>query len=116
LTAIPFADFPKNFSRRFFILHFSKTHCGMGILPMPRGLTVPQTWHRWFLPVFSFLFREGGKFGGGGERGFGDIVPALNDKTWTDLDTALQIRLKRAFVSLQIIRKVPGRMGSGKDI
>jgi hypothetical protein len=34
-----------------------------------------------------------------------DIVPALNGKVWADLDTALQIRLKRAFVSLQVIRK-----------
>ncbi len=34
-----------------------------------------------------------------------DIVPDLNDKFWNDLDTALQIRLKRAFVSVQVIRK-----------
>lgn len=34
-----------------------------------------------------------------------DIVKELNGKAWVDLDTALQIRLKRAFVSLQVIRK-----------
>lgn len=34
-----------------------------------------------------------------------DIAPELNGKAWNDLDTALQIRLKRAFVSVQVIRK-----------
>ena len=34
-----------------------------------------------------------------------DIVPELNGRQWVDLDTALQIRLKRSFVSLQVIRK-----------
>ena len=34
-----------------------------------------------------------------------DIATDLNGKDWEDLDTALQIRLKRAFVSVQVIRK-----------
>ena len=34
-----------------------------------------------------------------------DIVEELNGKTWKDLPTALQIRLKRAFVSVEVIRK-----------
>jgi hypothetical protein len=34
-----------------------------------------------------------------------DIASELNEKQWKDLDTALQIRLKRAFVSVQVIRK-----------
>lgn len=34
-----------------------------------------------------------------------DIAPALNGCTWNTIDTALQVRLKRAFVSLQVIRK-----------
>lgn len=34
-----------------------------------------------------------------------DIAEELNDKEWKDLDTALQIRLKRATVSVQVIRK-----------
>lgn len=34
-----------------------------------------------------------------------DIAPELNDKSWNDLDTALQIRLKRSFVSVQVIRR-----------
>jgi hypothetical protein len=34
-----------------------------------------------------------------------DIATELNGKQWRDLDTALQIRLKRAFVSVQVIRK-----------
>jgi hypothetical protein len=34
-----------------------------------------------------------------------DIAPELNGKKWQDLDTALQIRLKRAFVSVQVIRR-----------
>lgn len=34
-----------------------------------------------------------------------DIVKELNGATWVDLDTALQIRLKRSFVSLQVIRQ-----------
>jgi len=34
-----------------------------------------------------------------------DIAEELNDKCWNDLDTTLQVRLKRAFVSVQVIRK-----------
>jgi hypothetical protein len=34
-----------------------------------------------------------------------DIAEELNDKKWSELDTALQIRLKRAFVSVQVIRR-----------
>ncbi len=34
-----------------------------------------------------------------------DIVEELNDKTFDDLGTALQIRLKRAFVRVEVIRK-----------
>jgi hypothetical protein len=34
-----------------------------------------------------------------------DIVTALNGKSYTDLPTALQIRLKRAFVRVEVIRK-----------
>jgi hypothetical protein len=34
-----------------------------------------------------------------------DIAPELDGKQWKDLDTALQIRLKRAFVSVQVIRR-----------
>jgi hypothetical protein len=34
-----------------------------------------------------------------------DIATELNGKEWADLDTALQFRLKRAFVSVQVIRK-----------
>lgn len=34
-----------------------------------------------------------------------DIAPELNKKHWKDLDTALQIRLKRSFVSVQVIRR-----------
>lgn len=34
-----------------------------------------------------------------------DIVTALNGKTYADLPTALQIRLKRAFVRVEVIRK-----------
>lgn len=34
-----------------------------------------------------------------------DIATELNGRDWKDLDTALQIRLKRAFVSVQVIRR-----------
>ena len=34
-----------------------------------------------------------------------DIVEELNDKTWDDLPLALQIRLKRAFVRVEVVRK-----------
>lgn len=34
-----------------------------------------------------------------------DIVPELNGKTFEDLGTALQIRLKRAFVRVEVVRK-----------
>lgn len=34
-----------------------------------------------------------------------DIVPELNGCTWDDLGTALQIRLKRAFVRVEVVRK-----------
>jgi Protein of unknown function DUF262 len=34
-----------------------------------------------------------------------DIATELNNKGWNELDTALQIRLKRAFVSVQVIRR-----------
>jgi hypothetical protein len=34
-----------------------------------------------------------------------DIASELDGKEWKDLDTALQIRLKRAFVSVQVIRR-----------
>lgn len=34
-----------------------------------------------------------------------DIVKVLNGKTWDDLGTALQIRLKRAFVRVEVVRK-----------
>ncbi len=34
-----------------------------------------------------------------------DIVPELNGRTYDDLGTALQIRLKRAFVRVEVVRK-----------
>lgn len=34
-----------------------------------------------------------------------DIVPELNGKTYADLGTALQIRLKRSFVRVEVVRK-----------
>lgn len=34
-----------------------------------------------------------------------DIVPALNGLTWNDLPTSLQIRLKRAFIRVEVVRK-----------
>jgi hypothetical protein len=34
-----------------------------------------------------------------------DIIPALNGKTYTDLGTALQIKLKRSFVRTEVVRK-----------
>jgi len=34
-----------------------------------------------------------------------DIVPELNGKTFDDLGTALQLRLKRAFVRVEVVRK-----------
>jgi hypothetical protein len=34
-----------------------------------------------------------------------DIVPELNGKTFDDLGTALQIRLKRAFIRVEVVRK-----------
>lgn len=34
-----------------------------------------------------------------------DIVPELNGKSWDDLGTALQIKLKRAFVRVEVVRK-----------
>lgn len=34
-----------------------------------------------------------------------DIIKELDGKKWVDLDSALQIRLKRSFVTLQVIRK-----------
>ncbi|CAO3362190.1 DUF262 domain-containing protein [Azospirillum melinis] len=34
-----------------------------------------------------------------------DIVEGLNGKTWDDLGVALQIRLKRAFVRVEVVRK-----------
>ncbi len=34
-----------------------------------------------------------------------DIVESLNGKTWNDLGTALQIRLKRAFVRVEVVRQ-----------
>ncbi|MEZ0609478.1 DUF262 domain-containing protein [Fibrella sp. WM1] len=34
-----------------------------------------------------------------------DIVPELNGNTWDDLGTALQIKLKRAFVRVEVVRK-----------
>src|SRR5689334_12021035 len=34
-----------------------------------------------------------------------DIVKSLNGLTWDDLGTALQIRLKRAFVRVEVVRK-----------
>lgn len=38
-----------------------------------------------------------------------DIVPELNGKTFDDLGTALQIRLKRAFVRVEVVRKGSNR-------
>ena len=34
-----------------------------------------------------------------------DIADEINGKVWNDLDTALQIKVKRAFVSVQVIRR-----------
>jgi Protein of unknown function DUF262 len=34
-----------------------------------------------------------------------DIVKSLNGRTWDDLGTALQIRLKRSFVRVEVVRK-----------
>lgn len=34
-----------------------------------------------------------------------DIVPELNGRTWDTLGTALQIRLKRAFIRVEVVRK-----------
>jgi hypothetical protein len=38
-----------------------------------------------------------------------DIVPELNGKTFDDFPSALQIRLKRRFIRMEVIRKVPTR-------
>ena len=34
-----------------------------------------------------------------------DIIPDLNGKTYDDLSTSLQIRLKRSFVRVEVVRK-----------